>query len=77
MEAREECPRGNGGSDRQKKADDPQYSAFTQPPHAWRRWAKRADLERLTPRQALAAVLIRVGAAETPEAALRLLEGAK
>lgn len=66
---------GTGGAD-EHIADDV-HRQYTPPPHAWQHWARRADLDRLTARQALAVALIRVGVASTPEAALRMLESPK
>lgn len=55
----------------------PEATRNQPPPHAWQRWAARADLDRLSANQVLAVAMIQCGIASTPEAALRLLEAPK
>lgn len=76
MEDKREHPRLGTAGARGELCDGahPQYTPPRPPNHAWQRWSRCADIERLTARQAFIAALIQSGVVETPEAALRLLE---
>lgn len=49
-------------------------AALTEKYNAWRRWAHHVHVDRLTARQAMAVQLVRAGIAQSPEAALALLD---